>query len=73
MEWNLLLQFYRARNEHIISELKQSRAAFMQKWRGSYALLRAILELSVQLVALQERMLGQRYDVVGPWAMARLS
>ena len=53
-EWNLLLQFYRARNEHLISELKQSRAAINQKWRGSYALLRAIVDLSVQFEALQE-------------------
>jgi len=63
----LLLQFYRARNEHLISELKQSRASLMQKWRGNYAMLRAIVDLSVQLEALQERMLGQRYDVLGPW------
>ena len=66
-EWNLLLQFYRARNEHLISELKQSRAAINQKWRGSYALLRAIVDLSVQFEALQERMRGPRYDVLGPW------
>ena len=67
-EWNLLLQFYRARNEHLIAELKQSRAAINQKWRGSYALLRAVqVDFSVQLEALQERMRGPRYDVVGPW------
>lgn len=66
-EWNLLLQFYRARNEHLISELKQSRAAINQKWRGSFALLRAVVDLSVQLEALQERMRGPRYNVLGPW------
>ena len=67
VEWNLLLQFYRARNEHLISELKQSRATLSQKWRGSFALLRAIVDLSVQLEALQERMRGPRYDGFGPW------
>ena len=66
-EWNMLLQFYRARNEHLISQLKQSRAALMQKWRGSFALLRALVNVSVQFEALQERMLGPRYDVLGPW------
>lgn len=66
-EWNLLLQFYRARNEHLIAELKQSRAAINQKWRGSFALLRAVVDLSVQLEALQERMRGPRYNVLGPW------
>ena len=66
-EWNLLLQFYRARNEHLIATLKQGRASLTQKWRGSYSMLRAIVDLSVQLEALQERMLGPRYDVLGPW------
>ena len=64
---NLLLQFYRARNEHLIATLKQGRASLTQKWRGSYSMLRAIVDLSVQLEALQERMLGPRYDVLGPW------
>ena len=38
-EWNLLLQFYRARNEHLIATLKQIRASLTQKWRGSYSML----------------------------------
>ena len=46
---------------------EQSRATLNQKWRGSFALLRAVVDLSVQLEALQERMRGPRYDVVGPW------
>ena len=40
---------------------------FDTRWRGSYIGLCAVLRLVVHLCALEERMLGPRYDVFGPW------
>lgn len=68
-EFNRLLQFYRGRNEHAVSELVQSRATLNTRWRGSFALLAAIARLSAHLSGLQERMRGPRYDCYGPWPM----
>ena len=66
-EFNRLLQFYRGRNEHAVSELVQSRSTLNTRWRGSFALLAAIARLSAHLSGLQERMRGPRYDCYGPW------
>ena len=66
-EWNLTLQHYRGRVEHLIAEIVQSRNALNTKWRGSFSLLAAILKICAHMVALQERMKGPRYDVFGPW------
>ena len=67
IEWNLMLQHYRGRNEHLISELKRSRATINTCWRGSYSLLTAITKIAAHMVGLQERMKGPRYDCFGPW------
>ena len=67
IEWNLTLQHYRGRVEHLISELVQSRATLNSCWRGSFSLLAAILKIAANMVGLQERMKGPRYDVFGPW------
>ena len=37
-----MIQHYRGRNEHLMAELKQSRAAINSRWRGSYSLLAAV-------------------------------
>ena len=68
MKWfNLILQHYRGRGEHSISEIVQGNAVLNTKWRGSYALLSAVARLTVHLTTLKERMRGPRYDVYGPW------
>lgn len=69
VEYNLVIQHYRGRNEHLISEWKQSRAALNSTWRGSYSLLAAVMKLSAHMVGLVERMRGPRYDCFGPWPM----
>ena len=67
VEWNLTVQHYRGRVEHLISELVQSRATLNTRWRGSYANLAAVMKICAHMVGLQERMKGPRYDVFGPW------
>ena len=67
LEWNDMLQFYRGRNEHEVAFVKEGRAALDTRWRGSYAGLCAVLRIVVHMCALQQRMLGPRYDVCGPW------
>ena len=67
IEWNLMLQHYRGRNEHLIAEMKQPRAAINTRWRGSYSLLNAITKIVAHMVGLQERMKGPRYDCYGSW------
>ena len=67
LAWNDMLQFYRGRNEHAVSEVKDGRAALEQRWRGSYSGLCAVLRLVIHMCALEQRMLGSRYDVFGPW------
>ena len=66
-EWNLTLQHYRGRNEHMVKEVVQGKEALNSKWRGSYALICAVAKLTVHMTTLQERMKGPHYDVYGPW------
>ena len=66
-KWNLTLQHYCGRVEHLIGELVHSRAALNSRWRGSFSLLAAIMKICAHMVGLQERMKGPRYDVFGPW------
>eukprot|EP00966_Prymnesium_polylepis_P105624 2446325-Prymnesium_polylepis.1 len=35
LQWNKMLQFYRGRNEHLVSEIKQGRC-LDHRWRNSY-------------------------------------
>ena len=65
--FNLTVQHYRGRVEHLISEVVDGRMALCTKWRGSFSLLAAVLKIAVHMVGLQERMKGPRYDVFGPW------
>ena len=58
---------HKIRNEHQVSFVKDGRAALDTRWRGSYDGLCAVLRLVVHLCALEERMIGPRYDVFGPW------
>ena len=67
LEFNLTVQHYRGRVEHLIAEMVQSRAALNTRWRGSFDLLAAIMKITSHMVGLQERMKGPKYDVFGPW------
>ena len=67
LEWNLTLQHYRGRVEHLIAELKRRRRTLDSTWWGSFSLLAAIMKIAAHMVGLQERMKGPRYDVYGPW------
>jgi hypothetical protein len=69
IEYNLTVQHYRGRNEHLISEMKSARNTLSTQWRGSFSLLAAIMKLAAHFVGLQERMRGPRYDCFGPWPM----
>ena len=69
VEWNLLLQHYRGRNEHLVRAIKGGRRTLSTKWAGSYAGICALMKVTAHMVALQERMLGPRYDCYGPWPM----
>ena len=69
VEWNLLLQHYRGRNEHLVRAIKDGRRTLSTKWAGSYAGICANMKVTAHMVALQERMLGPRYDSFGPWPM----
>ena len=64
---NDMLQFYRGRNEHMVSVVKDGRAALDTRWRISYHLLCAVVRLVMHMCALEQRMLGPRYDVFGSW------
>ena len=46
LNWNLTLQHYRGRMEHLIAEMVQSRAALNTRWRGSLSLLAAIMKIT---------------------------
>jgi hypothetical protein len=65
--WNDTLQFFRGRNEHLVAAVKDGRKALSTTWRGSFAGLAAVLRVVMHMVALEERMLGPRYDCFGPW------
>ena len=70
LEFNRTIQHYRARVEHLISEVVFKRAALNTRWRSSFAPLAAIMKIAAHMVGLQERMNGPRYDVFGPWPHA---
>jgi hypothetical protein len=68
MRWNLTIQHYRGRIEHMIKSSK--RGAVLgdgRKWRGSFSTLAAIARFSAHMSGLEERMLGPRYPSYGPW------
>ena len=66
-EWNLMIQHYRGRNEHLVNCIKRTRAALNTRWRGSYAGVCSVMHIAAHMTSLQERMHGPRYDVYGPW------
>ena len=66
-EWNLTVQHYRGRVEHLIGELVSHRATLKRRWRGNFTLLAAIMKICAHMTGLQERMKGPHYDCFGPW------
>ena len=70
IEFNLTLQHYRGRVEHLISEMVQSRRALNTRWHGSFSLLAAVMKITAHMVGLQERMKASAVRYVwplGPW------
>ena len=65
--WNDQLQFFRGRNEHLVAAIKHGRNSLSTTWRGSFLGLASVLRIVTHMVALEERMLGPRYDCFGPW------
>ena len=65
--WNNMLQFYRGRNEHLVSAIKHGRAALSVGWRGSFMGLAAVIRVISHMAALEQRMAGPRYDCFGPF------
>ena len=56
IEFNLTLQHYRGRVEHLISEMVQSRRALNTRWHGSFSLLAAVMKITAHMVGLQVRL-----------------
>ena len=52
----------------LVSEWKQARGVFNEKWRGSFATLLAAGKACIHLCTLQGRMKGPRCDGFGPWS-----
>ena len=67
LEFNLLVQHYRGRNEHLIRQMRAGKNVFAKRWMGSFSLFSALTRLAAHMTGLQERMKGPRYDVYGPW------
>ena len=65
--YGLLVQHYRARGEHLIRQMRGGKKALTERWSGSFSLLSAITRIAAHMTGLQERMMGPRYDVYGPW------
>ena len=68
IEFNLTLQHYRGRVEHLISEMVQSRRALNTRWHGSFSLLAAVMKITAHMVGLQERMKASAVRCVWPVA-----
>lgn len=66
VEANAKFNYWRLRVEHIIGEIKQH-DALDGTFRGSYALLQAIVDLTVNLTNLKLKFAGPRYETTGPW------
>ena len=65
------VDFYRARGEHIMSDV-QRLAALSTPFRGDVRLFAAIVDISIHMIALKQRVrhntVGRRYDdCIGPW------
>ena len=68
---NRLVQHYRGANaEAMVSQLKSPRKSLSGKWRGSLSFLAAVLHIAINMVGLEERMRGPRFDHYGPWPVA---
>ena len=66
VEWNAGFNYWRLRVEHIIGEVKQP-AALRGVFRGSYALLQCVVDMTVHLTNVKLKMALPRYETVGPW------
>ena len=68
---NKLVQHTRGSvGESAVAQLKNGRKALHSRWRNSLSLLAAVVHISVNMMALEERMKGPRFDCCGPWPVA---
>ena len=67
--YGLLVQHYRARGEHLIRQrMRGGKKALTERWLALFlCMLSAITRIAAHMTGLQERMMGPRYDVYGPW------
>lgn len=69
-EINVMIDHYRARVEHYVKEVKHP-AMFQTNFRGSYAMLKASVRITLHMVALKLKTVmdsdGPRNEVCGPW------
>ena len=66
VEFNAEFNYWRLRVEHIIGVVKRH-DALDGVFRGSYALLQCIVDLTVHLTNVKLKLALPRYETVGPW------
>ena len=66
VKFNVILNHFRVRVEQVIKLIK-THSMLDGVFRGSYVLLKAVLDLTVQLTNLKIRLLPPRFRTIGPW------
>ena len=66
VEFNSKFNYWRVRVEHIIGMIKKH-DMFCGVYRGTYALLKACLDITVHVTNIKIRFSLPRYDTTGPW------
>ena len=66
VQFNAEFNYWRLRVEHIIGVVKRH-DALDGVWRGSYALLQCVVDLTVHLTNIKLKLSLPRYENVGPW------
>ena len=66
VEFNAKFNYWRLRVEHITGVVKRH-AVLEGVFRGSYALLQCVVDLTVHLTNIKLKLALPRYETVGPW------
>ena len=66
VKFNVIVNHFRVRVEQVIGMVKRH-SMLQGVFRGSYVLLKAVLDLTVQLTNLKIRLLPPRFRTIGPW------
>jgi hypothetical protein len=64
--WNTLFNYWRARVEHLMSDLKKPNM-FSGVFRGSFPLFKSCLDLHIHSMNINRRLRLPRYMTCGPW------